>query len=70
MDRFSKEELSLIYVSLSNSILYYEDVIASRENLSLEEKEYTEFLIESHLNLINRLSELLIEDTKIKKPSW
>lgn len=64
---FSNEQAKeLLFISLSNSITQYSEILENME-LSEEEKKMNEYLIASYLKM---LEELEIEEKPIKRPSW
>lgn len=56
----------LLFISISNSITQYSELLESME-LSEEEKKMNEYLLASYLKM---LDELGLEEKPIKRPSW
>lgn len=63
------DEKEIIYIALSNSLSLYKELL-EEDNIEPDERELVEYLIERHLNLIDKYHDEITQSTTIKRPKW
>lgn len=63
------DEREIIYIALSNSLSMYKELLEDN-NIDPDERELVEYLIERHLNLIDKYHDKITESSTIKRPKW
>lgn len=64
-----EDEKEIIYIALSNSLSMYKELL-EEDNIKPDEREFIEYLIDRHVNLIDKYSNEITQDTPIKRPKW
>lgn len=66
------DEKEILYIALSNSLLSFKELLEEENNMPKEEKELIDYIINRHLELIDKYAEEISksESNIIKRPIW
>lgn len=63
------DEKEIIYIALCNSLRDYENFL-EEDNIDPQERELTQYLINRHLELIDKYANEIDKPQTIKRPQW